>query len=191
MSHQLLQEEEITPRSALPYRPIHGKTSSDHGVGVPRASRQPRLSDTKPSTKTSLRSGSPRRAEYHKLFFVDIGMLLALAVVVLGHIALNWISVTEDDLHYGRPRTYQVDALIRAMTIIPIWWWCLGRVIWCFAMSRGRFVHRRPMRSGESEQCSHQGRSSCAPLRLLIVGPVFMEPSGSHLGIQAVIGLAR
>ncbi len=39
-------------------------------------------------------------------------MLLALALVVLGHIALNWISVTEDDLHYGRPRTYQVDAFV-------------------------------------------------------------------------------
>jgi hypothetical protein len=112
MSQQLLQEEEITPRSTLPYRPIHGKTSADHDAGVPRASRQPRLSATKRSTKTSPRSGSPRRAEYHKLFFVGIGMLLALALVVLGHIALNWISVTEDDLHYGRPRTYQVDAFV-------------------------------------------------------------------------------
>ena len=42
MSQQLLQEEEITPRSALPYRPLHEKTSTDHIAGVPRASRQPR-----------------------------------------------------------------------------------------------------------------------------------------------------
>jgi hypothetical protein len=39
-------------------------------------------------------------------------MLLALALVVLGHAALNWISVTWDDVHYGRPRTYQVDAFV-------------------------------------------------------------------------------
>jgi hypothetical protein len=43
---------------------------------------------------------------------VGIGMLLALALVVLLHMALNWISVTWDDVHYGRPRTSQVDAFV-------------------------------------------------------------------------------
>jgi hypothetical protein len=39
-------------------------------------------------------------------------MLLALTLVVLGHIVLSWASLTWDDLHYGRPRTYQVDAFV-------------------------------------------------------------------------------
>jgi hypothetical protein len=39
-------------------------------------------------------------------------MLLALVLVVLVHVTLNWISVTWDDVHYGRPRTSQIDAFV-------------------------------------------------------------------------------
>jgi len=114
MSQQLLQQEEqITPRSALPYRPIHEKGSTDHVPVVPRASRWPRARhNTKQPTKASLQPGSPRGVGHHWVFFVGIGMLLALALVVLGYVVLSWISVTWDDLHYGRPRTFQVDAFV-------------------------------------------------------------------------------
>jgi hypothetical protein len=113
MNQQLLQEEQITPRSALPYRPIHEKGSTDYVPIVPRAGRLPRARHkTKQPTKTSPQSSHPRRTQRHWLFFVGIGMLLALTLVVLSHIALSWISVTWDDLHYGRPRTYQVDAFV-------------------------------------------------------------------------------
>jgi hypothetical protein len=39
-------------------------------------------------------------------------MLLALALVVLGQVVITWASITWDDLHYGRPRTFQVDAFV-------------------------------------------------------------------------------
>ena len=39
-------------------------------------------------------------------------MLLTLSLVVLGHLALVWAALTWDDLHYGRPRTFQVDAFV-------------------------------------------------------------------------------
>ena len=41
---------------------------------------------------------------------------LALLVMILGWVALtafaNWWQVTQDDWHYGRPRTYQTDAVV-------------------------------------------------------------------------------
>jgi hypothetical protein len=113
MSHQLLQEEQITPRRALPYRRVHEKGSTDSVAGVPRASRRPRARpDTKLPTKTSPPPGRPPGGRHHWLFFGGIGMLLTLTVVVLGQITLSRISLTWDDLHYGRPRTSQIDAFV-------------------------------------------------------------------------------
>ncbi len=34
----------------------------------------------------------------------------ALLAVLLGQVLLSWGSITWDDIHYGRPRTYQTDA---------------------------------------------------------------------------------
>jgi hypothetical protein len=116
MNEQLLQQEDqITPRSALRHRPIHPGVSTEETPLVPRASRgasPERMTKQTRKPPPSLQPGSPRRAQRHWLFFVGIGMLLALALVVLGHVALNWISITWDDVHYGRPRTYQVDAFV-------------------------------------------------------------------------------
>jgi hypothetical protein len=113
MNELLRQDDQITPRSALRHRPIHPGVSTEETPRVPRASRQPRTpQDTKRTTKAPQQLSSPQRARHHWLFFVGIGMLLALALVVLGHVVLSWISVTWDDVHYGRPRTYQVDAFV-------------------------------------------------------------------------------
>jgi len=37
-------------------------------------------------------------------------MIVAIFAVLLGQLLLGWCSTTWDDLHYGRPRTYQTDA---------------------------------------------------------------------------------
>jgi len=39
-------------------------------------------------------------------------MLVALLAVLLGQALLSWSAITWDDLQYGRPRTYQVDAFV-------------------------------------------------------------------------------
>ncbi|HZR41535.1 MAG TPA: hypothetical protein VFB12_15540 [Ktedonobacteraceae bacterium] len=53
--------------------------------------------------------GGPR---FHWLVYVGMAMLIML----LGWIVLsgltNWWQVTQDDWHYGRPRTFQVDAAV-------------------------------------------------------------------------------
>src|SRR5439155_8093572 len=45
----------------------------------------------------------------HWLFFVGLAMLLMLVGWILVTMLLQWWSVTQDDLHFGRPRTYQTD----------------------------------------------------------------------------------
>jgi len=39
-------------------------------------------------------------------------MVAMLGLWVLGNMALHWWQVTQDDFHYGRPRTFQVDAVV-------------------------------------------------------------------------------
>ncbi len=63
-----------------------------------------------PRTEGLQRSGRKRRL--HWLVFVGGAMLImVLGWVVLSMFA-NWWQVTQDDWHYGRPRTYQVDAVV-------------------------------------------------------------------------------
>jgi hypothetical protein len=53
-----------------------------------------------------------RRSHGHWLLFVGVGMIAMLALWVLGNLAVNWWNVTQDDWHYGRPRTFQIDARV-------------------------------------------------------------------------------
>ena len=39
-------------------------------------------------------------------------MVLMLALWTLFTMGLNWWSVTQDDIHYGRPRTFQKDQVV-------------------------------------------------------------------------------
>ncbi len=58
-------------------------------------------------------SVKPRaRSRAHWMLIFGIGMVATLALVILGTMLVNWWSVTQDDWHYGRPRTYQTDAVV-------------------------------------------------------------------------------
>lgn len=48
----------------------------------------------------------------HWLLIFGIGMLAMLALWTLGSQLVNWWSVAQDDWHYGRPRTFQMDAVV-------------------------------------------------------------------------------
>jgi hypothetical protein len=39
-----------------------------------------------------------------------MGMIVAILAVLLGQLLMSWGSTMWDDLHYGRPRTFQTDA---------------------------------------------------------------------------------
>jgi hypothetical protein len=48
----------------------------------------------------------------HPLFYLGLGMLVMLALWLLITTAITWATTTLDDLHYGRPRTFQTDAWV-------------------------------------------------------------------------------
>jgi len=67
-----------------------------------------------PATKQTriIRESHSRRTRFHRLVFVG----LAMFAMILGWLAFSalssWWTVQLDDWHYGRPRTYQTDAVV-------------------------------------------------------------------------------
>jgi hypothetical protein len=49
---------------------------------------------------------------FHWLFFVGLAMLVMLLGWVLLTTLFNWWQLWQDDLHYGRPRTFQTEAVV-------------------------------------------------------------------------------
>jgi hypothetical protein len=48
----------------------------------------------------------------HPFLYLGIGMIAMLALWMLLTSAIAWWNTTMDDLHYGRPRTFQMDAVV-------------------------------------------------------------------------------
>jgi hypothetical protein len=48
----------------------------------------------------------------HPLLYLGIGIIAMLALWTLLSLAVSWGSTTLNDLRYGRPRTFQVDAFV-------------------------------------------------------------------------------
>ncbi len=55
------------------------------------------------------RSGGVR---LHWLFYVGVSMLVMVVAWFAFTSLMSWWQVTQDDLHYGRPRTYQTDFVV-------------------------------------------------------------------------------
>jgi hypothetical protein len=94
----------LAPRSAVRYRPTEARGNEE--IAVPRASR----------TTTLAHKEIPLRKKKHLLpvrwLPIGFGMAIMLVVVVLGQLISGWITIALDDLHYGRPRTFQMDAFV-------------------------------------------------------------------------------
>ncbi len=48
----------------------------------------------------------------HPLLYLGVGMLVMLTLWTLLTGVVNWAGTTLDDIHYGRPRTFQTDAFV-------------------------------------------------------------------------------
>jgi hypothetical protein len=48
----------------------------------------------------------------HPLLYLGVGMIAMLALWTLLTMAISWWNTTWDDIHYGRPRTFQTDAFV-------------------------------------------------------------------------------
>jgi hypothetical protein len=95
----------LAPKSAIMYRPAHADVAREELPPIARASR----------TKTVTHQVAPKRPtfrQYLRWLPVSFGMILMLLIVVAGSLLLGWVQTTWDDLHYGRPRTFQTDAFV-------------------------------------------------------------------------------
>ncbi len=76
-----------------------------------RVRRAPTMPTTPPHTPWP-RQTTRRGFRLHPLFFLGAGMLATLALIVVLSIVTSWFTTTLNDLRYGRPRTFQVDAYV-------------------------------------------------------------------------------
>ncbi len=76
-----------------------------------RVRRAPTMPTTLPHTPRPKQTMRPR-SRLHPLFFLGIGMLATLALIAVLSIVTSWFTTTLDDLRYGRPRTFQIDAYV-------------------------------------------------------------------------------
>jgi len=106
----------LTPKSVLRHRPLFSNETAQARPTVARASRPPQRTRTQETVPpfVCVRKTVPHKKTRlsHILVPLGSGMLLALLAVLLGQALLSWCATTWDDLHYGRPRTYQTDAFV-------------------------------------------------------------------------------
>src|SRR2546421_326858 len=63
-----------------------------------------------PVGQSQPRRKPPRRL--HWLVYVGVILLVMLIGWVVLSVSTGWWQIEQDDLHYGRPRTFQIDAIV-------------------------------------------------------------------------------
>ncbi|GAC1357886.1 MAG: hypothetical protein PVS3B3_36190 [Ktedonobacteraceae bacterium] len=90
------QQEQTTTRQR-PTRRVEPATTDD---------------DDKPRTQPPNQSYHAQVSRHTCRVWVGIGMIAVLLLWIVGALVMNWWSNYQDDLHYGRPRTSQMDARV-------------------------------------------------------------------------------
>jgi hypothetical protein len=100
------QADDAVEQDALdPAQTGHGNATAT------RVRRAPTMPTTLPHTPRPKQTTRPR-SRLHPLFFLGVGMLATLALIAVLSIVTSWFTTTLDDLRYGRPRTFQIDAYV-------------------------------------------------------------------------------
>jgi hypothetical protein len=95
----------LAPKSVVRSRPVAPDVATEVPPWIARASR----------TKAPRSSPAPLRllsGSRLGLVPIGVGMLLMLVIVIAGSGLVGWVQTSWDDLHYGRPRTFQMDAFV-------------------------------------------------------------------------------
>ncbi len=80
-----------------------------------RKSRQPQLPPKREVYAEEVETVSPAKRykrSIHPLVYLSVGMLAMAALFLLLSSAVSWFQIKQDDLTYGRPRTFQIDAVV-------------------------------------------------------------------------------
>jgi hypothetical protein len=96
-------------RAAIPPR----RTATQTSIPAVQGNRQRNVyTDDILPRNTSRRIDNGQRLPFHWLVFIGLAML----IMIIGWVAFNalgsWWQITQDDWHYGRPRTFQTDAVV-------------------------------------------------------------------------------
>ncbi len=79
---------------------------------VPRRSSRQQAQQTPPRLETGKQHVSPRPKRLHWMLILGIGMCAMLVLWIVGSVLLTWWHGRQDDMTYGRPRTFQTDAVV-------------------------------------------------------------------------------
>jgi hypothetical protein len=110
----LTSEDQLIPRSTLRHRPIGSDVKLAEPPRVPRASR---TQTQKPSASTTTpvligKSAKAQSSQRLQMVGIGIGMIGAILIVFVGQLLVGWIGMGLDELHYGYPRTFQMDEVV-------------------------------------------------------------------------------
>lgn len=97
-----------TPRSVLRHRPVMSDVQAQ--IQTPRASRVKQKPEPHTANMAPSKAHTPRHQSW--LVYLVLGMLCACLLLWVGQMLLNWGNTVADDIHYGRPRTTQVDHFV-------------------------------------------------------------------------------
>ncbi len=79
----------------------------------PAPQQQTRYADEIDEVETQRPPTRRRRGVHlHWLAILGLGMVFMLALVVCGNAVSTWWTIHQDDSTYGRPRTFQIDAVV-------------------------------------------------------------------------------
>src|SRR5215468_8572205 len=102
----------LAPKSILRHRPLNQASTTGRSVPVARASRSGQIQEPVPPCMCVTSQQTTSQEHTRWLVWFGVGMLVALAAVLLGQLVVGWITTSLDDWHYGRPRTFQCDAVV-------------------------------------------------------------------------------
>lgn len=101
----------VVPRSAVPAR----RTATTE-IQVVQGNRRTggEYEDESISRRSSELLSNPVKEprRFHWLVFVGLAMMVVLVAWMLISMFMSWWQVTQDDIHYGRPRTYQTEQVV-------------------------------------------------------------------------------
>ena len=88
--------------------------STNQGAGTSKSTGPASVtSQLPPKASSALRPvAEARKQSLHPLLYLGVGMLFTVSILTAVIVVSSWISTTLDDLHYGRPRMFQIDAYV-------------------------------------------------------------------------------
>ncbi len=104
--------EPDTTNDVPEWKRAHSDDTQHHGTSKPAGRASPTTRMPPKTTQTARTVTKTRKQPFHPLLYLGVGMIVTVSLLAVVIAVSNWVSTTLDDLHYGRPRTFQIDAYV-------------------------------------------------------------------------------